>query len=63
MKALRESEVKLSGSDTRTCCWLTALSEAPQRFYTGSHQHIQVDGSVLLLWVKESVCVLSSVYE
>lgn len=51
MNELRDPEVKLSGSDTGTCCWLAAPSEEPQHFYTDSHQHIEVDRSVLFLRV------------
>lgn len=56
MKVLRDPEGKLSGSDTRTCFWLAAPSEAPQHFYTVSHQHIQVNRSVFFS-VGEGECM------
>ena len=38
MNDLRDPEVKLSGSDTGTCCRLAAPSEAPSHGLTSGHR-------------------------
>lgn len=50
MNDLRDPQVKLSGSDTGTCCRLAAPSEAPSHGLTSGHW------SAAILWVCVCVC-------